>query len=227
MTTASEFGQNIKKIGKEMKDLPVFIVDNGHGGIINGVYQTSGKRSPLWPDGRQLFEGEFNRDIVKRLMKLMTEYGIPHINLVNTEKDVPLKQRTDDANDYYEKVNKNCIYLSIHANAASSDKATGFEIFTSPNYTGDSDDFAELIFEEYEKEFPELRARTDEKDNDHDKEESFWVLVKTKMPSILIEAAFMTCLNPDCELLMSDAGRERITNAIFRGILRICEEEKK
>lgn len=220
------FGQDIKKIGKEMKGLPIFLLDPGHGGIINGAYQTSGKRSPAWPDGRQLFEGEFNRDIVKRLTQLMTEYGIPHINLVDTEEDIPLKKRTDDANDYYDKVNKNCIYLSIHANAASSDKATGFEIFTSPEYTGKSDDYAEIIFEEYEKEFPELRARTDEKDGDHDREESFWVLVKTKMPSILLECAFFTTLHPDCELLMSDSGRQRISTAIFKGVLRICQQQK-
>lgn len=225
--TAQQFGENLSKLGKTKKDLPVFFVENGHGGIINGVYQTSGKRSPIWPDGRQLFEGEFNRAIVKRLITLMSNYGIPRINLVNTEEDVPLKKRTDDANDYYERINKNCIYLSIHANAASSDKATGFEIFTSPNDTGDSDDFAEIIFEEYKKEFPELRPRTDKSDGDSDREENFWVLSQTKMPAILIECGFMTCLSPDCELLMSDSGRERIANAIFKGILRICEQQKK
>jgi N-acetylmuramoyl-L-alanine amidase len=226
MTTASEFGQNINVVGKETKGMPVFLCDAGHGGIIDGEYQTKGKRSPLWHDGRQLFEGEFNRCIVKRLIKLMSEYGVPHINLVDSEQDVPLKKRTDDANDYYNKVNKNCIYLSIHANAASSDKATGFEVFTSPEYTGKSDDYAEIIFEEYKKGFPELKARTDKSDGDSDREENFWVLSQTKMPAILIECAFMTTLNPDCELLMSEEGRDRIATAIFKAILRICESQK-
>ena len=39
----------------------IVLLDNGHGGIINGEYQTPGKRSPVWADGSQLFEGEFNR----------------------------------------------------------------------------------------------------------------------------------------------------------------------
>lgn len=211
--------QRIRAIN--MMKAPVFITDAGHGGIIDGEYQTKGKRSPIWPDGRQLFEGEFNRDIVKRLIKLMSEYGVPHINLVDTEEDVPLKKRTDDANEYYNKVNKNCIYLSIHANAGGG---TGFEIFTSEGQTG-SDSIAEILFEEYEKAFPELKARTDEDDNDHDKEARFHVLVETEMRSVLIECAFMDTLKPDCELLMSDSGRERIANAIFKGILRICEEK--
>ena len=37
------------------------LLDNGHG------YDTPGKRSPIWPDGSQLFEWEFNRDIVSRI----------------------------------------------------------------------------------------------------------------------------------------------------------------
>jgi hypothetical protein len=49
----------------------LWILDNGHGGMIDGVYQTPGKRSPVWPDGTQLFEGEFNRAIVKRLLLMI------------------------------------------------------------------------------------------------------------------------------------------------------------
>lgn len=37
------------------------ILDAGHG------YNTKGKRSPVWSDGSQLFEWEFNRDVVKRI----------------------------------------------------------------------------------------------------------------------------------------------------------------
>ena len=56
------------KISKD--DGYVWILDNGHGGIIDGEYQTPGKRSPKWEDGTQLFEGEFNRAVVKRIIKL-------------------------------------------------------------------------------------------------------------------------------------------------------------
>ena len=37
------------------------LIDNGHGRA------TAGKRSPVWPDGKQLFEYEFNRDIARRV----------------------------------------------------------------------------------------------------------------------------------------------------------------
>ena len=41
----------------------VILLDAGHGGIIDGEYQTSGKRSPKWGDGSQYFEGKGNRQI--------------------------------------------------------------------------------------------------------------------------------------------------------------------
>ena len=201
--------------------LPVFLLDNGHGGIIDGVYQTSGKRSPIWPDKRQLFEGEFNRAIVERLMKLMEEHGYVYKNIAPELTDVELWDRTENrADDYYDRITEDCIYVSIHANAGGG---TGFEVFTSPGQTK-SDEYAEIWIEEYAKEFPELRLRDDESDGDHDKEARFWVLTKTKMPSVLIECAFMDTLTPDCELLMSEEGRDRMAKAIFNGMKRIVSE---
>ena len=47
-----------------------WLLDPGHGGFIDGVYQTAGKRSPEFPDGSRLYEGEFNRDVVSRIMDL-------------------------------------------------------------------------------------------------------------------------------------------------------------
>lgn len=61
---AEDFGSRLKRGFCITKNYPIFILDNGHGGIIDGEYQTKGKRSRVWADGRQLFEGEFNRDIL-------------------------------------------------------------------------------------------------------------------------------------------------------------------
>ena len=94
----------------------LYIFDNGHGGIIDGVYQTAGKRSPVWPDGQVLYEGVFNRAIVDRLMVLCKANNIDAINLVDTQEDVPLSYRTDKANSMAKSSNKPCIYVSIHAN---------------------------------------------------------------------------------------------------------------
>ena len=199
--------------------MKTLLFDPGHGGIIDGKYQTSGKRSPVWEDGRQLFEGEFNRAIVERLMILCKRREWPCTNLVPVNDDIPLRDRTDLANAIY-KTNKTAVLISVHANAGGG---TGFEVFTSPGQTK-SDEYAESIILSLEKEFPELKLRDDESDGDHDKEARFHMLTKSHCPAVLIECAFMDTLNPDCELLMSEQGRDRFAHAIFNGIEKfMCE----
>ena len=192
----------------------LWLLDPGHGGIINGEYQTPGKRSPIWPDGRQLFEGEFNRSIVKRLVNHLTCAEIDFVNLVNTEKDISLGTRVKNANKIYSS-DKRALYLSIHANAGGG---TGWELFTSKGQTR-SDLLATIFFNAMNKEFPNMKFRTDYSDGDPDKEANYYVLKKTWMPAVLTENFFMDTLNPDCKLIMSEEGRDRIAQAHFNAIL--------
>ena len=193
------------------------IFDAGHGGVINGEYQTKGKRSPVWDDGRQLFEGVFNRKIVNALKLMCVKHEIPFLDITTSLEDIPLKERVKTANEYYKETNKDCIYVSIHANAGGG---TGFEVFTSVGNT-DSDKYAEVIIEEYKKGMPNLKLRKDKTDGDLDKEAHFYVLKKTIMPAVLIECAFMDTLEPDCQLMMCEYGRQLIAMAIFNGIKKI------
>lgn len=194
-----------------------YILDAGHGGIINGVYQTAGKRSPLWNDGRQLFEGEFNRDVVKRLATLLCKHYIDHTILFDTEKDMRLRDRVNKINMIWG-YRQDIVLVSIHANAGGG---TGFEVFTSIGQTK-SDLFATVFYKEMKRDFQELRGRQDFLDGDPDKEANFYVLKRTKCPAILVECAFMDRLKPDCELLMSDKGRNRFAKSFLKAI-RKCE----
>ena len=157
----------------------MWLFDNGHGGIIDGVYQTAGKRSPIWSDGTQLFEGEFNRAIVKRLVKMCNEAGIDCINLVDTEEDVSLSSRTAKANEIYRESEKPCIYVSVHANGFNDESANGWEVYTSYGETK-SDEIATVLFKKAEAEFPEHIMRKDTySDGDVDKEANYTVLMDT------------------------------------------------
>ena len=64
---------NEKKVEKKNKPKSKYtwILDNGHGGVIDGVYQTKGKRSPKFENGDVLYEGVFNRRVVKKLSELL------------------------------------------------------------------------------------------------------------------------------------------------------------
>ena len=212
-----------KKKFKTSSSKYLWLFDNGHGGIINGAYQTPGKRSPKWEDDTQLFEGEFNRSIVNRLVKLCKDNNIDYVNLVDTQQDVSLRKRTDAANDIYreqkDKDGKDCIYVSVHANGFSKESAQGWSVYTTVGETK-SDKIAQILFDKAKTEFPDHKMRRDTRDGDDDKEANFWVLRKVVMPSILSENFFMTN-REESRLLLSEEGRDRIAKIHFQMIQEV------
>jgi len=186
---------------------PIILLDNGHGN------NTAGKRSPLWPDGSQLFEYGFNRDIVKRIAKALIDLEIHHKVLVNEKHDVSLSERCRRANCY-----SNAILISVHANAGGG---TGFEVFTSVGDTK-ADPLASILFWEAEKELSEFKMRKDEFDGDPDKESQFYILKHTNCPAILSENLFMDT-EEDCRFIMSEIGRKRIADYHIKAIVKMLE----
>lgn len=185
------------------------LLDNGHG------QETPGKRSPVWADGSQLFEYEFNRDIVRRIARLLAHKGITFDIIVHENTDIPLYIRANRVNHICS-VNgaKNCLLLSIHANAGGG---TGWEVWTSIGQTT-ADDYAEIIYKRAKTAFPEWKMRADTSDGDHDKEDDFTILKKTQCPAVLTENFFMDT-ERDCRFIMSEAGRDRIARMHFDAIL--------
>ena len=193
----------------------LWILDAGHGGMIDGVYQTKGKRSPKWPDGRQLFEGEFNRDVVQRIAALCESNCIDYHILVPEQEDISLGERVRRANALHKE--HKCIYVSIHANAGGG---TGWEVFTSPGDTK-ADPIATIFAEKAAACFPDFRMRKDLSDDDPDKEASFYVLKHTQMPAILTENFFMDNERECKQYLMTNEGRDRIAQYHVKAIQKI------
>ncbi len=162
------------------------ILDNGHGGIINGRYQTGGKRSPNWDMG-VLYEGAFNRWIVNGIMMVLDQLQIPYYHVSPELRDVSLNARVARANKIYQE-NPNTYLLSIHANAGGGE---GIEGFTSVGDTA-SDPIAERFLEVLENDLPKEKMRFDRySDGDRDKEANYRVLSKTNGRAILLELGFM------------------------------------
>ena len=204
----------------------LWIFDNGHGGIIDGVYQTAGKRSPVWPDGQQLFEGEFNRAIVNRLVTLCKANNIDYVNLVDTQEDVGLSERTSKANNIAKSSDKKCIYVSVHSNGYSNESANGWSVYTSEGETK-SDGIATILFDKSMREFKGEYMRKDTySDGDVDKEANFYVLINTSMPAILSENFFMTNSDNCHKYLLSEEGRDRIAKVHFEMIQQVEAEQK-
>jgi len=189
----------------------IFLLDAGHGGVIDGVYQTAGKRSPVWEDGSQYYEGHGNRLIREEIIKLMKAEGLRYKVISEGLKDTSLGNRVAQANAYAKKYGaKNCIYISIHSNGAASIKAEGWEVFTSKGQT-DSDGYASTIYDEMKKLFPESKFRSDKwTDGDVDKEANFSVLKNTNCPAVLTENFFHTNKEECKKILMTKQGRKLI-----------------
>lgn len=188
----------------------VHIFDNGHG--IN----TPGKRSPVWGDGTQLFEYEFNRDIVRRIMEWSERNNeIYCINLVPEIRDIPLKERVARVKRIY-RIHPDAILHSVHSNAGGG---AGWEIFTSIGHTP-SDNLATIYFKTFQEEFTEKKFRADWSDGDPDKERDFYMLAKTPCPAVLIENFFMDNEAESKQLMQSDF-RQRIANTIIKVLLKL------
>ena len=201
----------------------VILLDNGH------AQSTSGKRSPLFSDGKtRFFEYEFNRDIVKRIASKLDALGIKyHILVPEVKDDIGLTVRANRANKYCDTYGRNnCLFISVHANAAGNGEewknARGWSIYTTKGVTK-SDEIATIFFEEASKLLPKynMTLRKDMSDGDPDYEENFTVIYKAACPAILTENLFYDN-KTDVNFLMSNTGRNIIADIHVNAIKRVC-----
>lgn len=191
------------------------IVDNGHGGVIGGYYQTFGKRSPEWDQG-VLYEGMFNRWVVNRLIEKMDRKGIKYYHASPELADISLTSRVARANKIHS-FDKNSYFLSIHANAGGG---KGIEVFTSPGQTT-SDTIASVILENLQDDLEGKQTmRFDMSDGDMDKEERFFVLTQTKCPAVLVECGFMDNRS-DYKKLWDEKYLSLIVDSLFKSITQL------
>ena len=164
----------------------LYLLDPGHGGLIDGVYQTRGKRSPKFEDGTILYEGVNNRDNVNRLILELEANDIECIDLVDTNEDISLGERVRKAN----KLNKDrkCIYLSMHSNASGSGgnwgKARGNGVYIYPKCSKTTRNLAKKLDYSIPKYFGDMTKHRGIRERD------FYVLRKTNMPAVLLEMGF-------------------------------------
>lgn len=191
------------------------LLSPGHG------KNTKGKRSP----DSSLMEWEFNRRLVRKIAEGLEAEHIPHILLDMGATDVSLTGRAARANTF----GKNCLYISVHGNAAGNgDKwmsARGWSVWTTKGYTK-SDPIAEIFVEKAVEILPEIGCsvrKYSSKKYGSDFEENFTVLVKTIMPAIITENLFYDNLE-DCEIMKSEEGIEALAKVHVEAIKEIFKQ---
>lgn len=191
----------------------LILIDPGHG------IDTPGKRSP---DGK-FMEYLWNRQIADLLLDRFLILGIDASLVVTETNDISLSTRVQRVNKVCSKVGaSNVILLSIHSNAAGDGgkwmSAQGWSCYTSKGKTK-SDLIAECLYDAFEAEFADRKIRKDMSDGDRDWEENFYILQKSKCPAVLLENFFYDNRD-ECAWLLKDETKERIADAIVKGIVQ-------
>lgn len=183
----------------------LIILDAGHGGLIEGQYQTSGKRYHGMHRGRfvQLAEGVYNKMIVFIVAHKLHVDRIP-VHVLNPEnEDISLRARVIRANQLHESYN--CLLISIHQNAFEDTRAYGVEFFTSIGETK-SDHIAEWIASRFSIDHPDIKLRKNTIDpRKYSKDAGYRILMSTRCPAVLTEFGFMTN-DDDRDRLLSNSG---------------------
>ena len=208
------------------------ILDCGHG--MNDT--TKGKYSPLLDSSEfnlrdvtvyenRFREGNFNRLIGQRLERMLKDAGFEVHIVSDSYNDNSLKERVKKANDIANKYGKeNCIYVSIHSNAAGNgvdwNTASGASVHCSRKCSEASKKLARLIYKHVlDNGYNGNRSIP----QDHIWYNDFFVLQNTKMPAVLVENLFYDNKS-DLKKLMSDEHRDVIVSYLYNGILEYIVE---
>lgn len=188
---------------------------------------TPGKCSP----DKKFYEYKYSRELCSAIKAILKDLGynvfidIEEEDLPNTNQNKELAKRVQIVNNLHKKY-KNCIYISIHVNAADSDgqwhKGTGWEAYTTKGVT-QSDKLAECLYNSAKNNLKGKKIRIDKADGDQDKEANYQVLSKTNCPAVLTENFFQDN-KEDIEYLTSDLGFHQIVRTHVEGILNYIKD---
>lgn len=213
------------------------LLDNGHG--IN----TPGKCSPKKEDGTRFREYAYTRKVVKAMIPKLREKGYNVVEVTPEEWDVHLSTRVNRINKVCkEKGAGNCLFISVHNNAAGNqDKwmpARGWSAWTTKGQNN-SDKLAEFLYdaaaevldnptvkESFKGETRYKPMLMDKSDGDRDHEANFYVIKNTNCPSVLTENFFQDN-KKDVQYLESDTGLANIVDLHIKGIDKFVAWKQK
>ena len=172
--------------------------------VILGTAHHKGIPGKCSPD-KKFYEYQYSRKVCQEVKKQLENKGYKVIidalqDDMKMNQSAELQYRCMIVNNLHKKY-KNCIYISIHVNAAGADgkwhNATGWEVHTTKGVT--------------------------KSDNDPDKESNFYVLKHTNCPAVLTENFFQDT-KEDVEFLISESGFNQIVKTHVDGIIKYIED---
>lgn len=180
------------------------LIDNGHG------KETPGKCSP---DGR-LKEYAYTREIADRVVTELQNEGIDAVRIVPEESDVALSERVKRVNAF----GKEAILISIHCNAMGNGSgwmsASGWSVFVGGNASMNSKQLARQLAQAALNRKVKVRRPSPQ---DLYWTANLYICRRTNCPAVLVENFFQDN-KEDVEFLLSEEGKQCVTNIMVEGI---------
>lgn len=183
---------------------------------------TPGKRSP---DGK-FREYLFSREVCKEIKAQLIQKGYDCVIDIEGDEEYSLSTRCNIVNSFCRRYGaKNCLYVSIHVNAAGSGgwaNARGLSVYTYTNGSLASKQLAKTLYEEGaskglkgNRSVPVSKYWT----------ANFYVLKYTNCPAVLTENLFQDN-KEDVAFLMSPQGKKAIVDYHVSGIIKYLGGKK-
>ena len=185
----------------------IVVLDAGHGGRDPGTQGTL--------DGDTHYEKTVNLSITQKVKDILEENGVSVLMTRDSDTYPTLTERSDLAN-----INDAVLFVSIHSNWATSETASGYEVYYSSlnnnSTTGlKSEELAKSILKSL-SENVSTRNRGS-KTADH-------VVTKTSyMPAVLIEVGFMSN-SEELKLMIAEEFQADFAKGVAEGILAVLDK---
>ena len=169
------------------------VLDAGHGGKDPGA------------NNGDAIEKEITLSIAKMTQEILEDAGYKVKMIREEDSFVELTERPEIANRKNAKV-----FVSVHSNSSEDGEGKGIETF----YTEQKGE----VDENLATQLHEAIIKYTEADDRGVKTADYTVLVRTKMPAVLIETGFLTN-STECELLTDEDYQRKLSEGIAEGII--------
>ena len=204
-----------ESITTKVKNGKVVVIDSGHGGADPGKVGINGAK-----------EKDVNLAIGKSLKKVLEEKGF-EVVMTRTEDVVlgdsskfskigDLNKRCEIINSAYEK-NNNCIMISLHQNSFTQESVHGAQSFYFQR-SEKSKVLGESIQEELNREVNTEKAKK-AKPND-----SYYILINSKCPGIIVECGFLSN-STEAGKLVDEKYQKKLAEILCNGITNYFDKE--
>lgn len=200
-----------------VENVPVIIIDAGHGGEDGGAVGIDGTA-----------EKDLNLSISLKLNEILSAMGYQtrmvrttDTSIHNTDADTVRERKVSDIHNRAAIMNKyeNCIYVSIHQNKYSGSSIWGAQTFYSPN-NEESKELAQLIQASIAN-----NVQPDNKRVIKQSGTNIYVLYNATKPAVMVECGFVSNAN-ELEQLKDDEYQNKMAFAISNGIINYLFSEE-